>query len=50
VLILFDIEGHSYEEIAAALNLPLGTIKSRLNRARAQLREELQTARELFED
>jgi RNA polymerase sigma-70 factor (ECF subfamily) len=50
VLVLFDIEGHSYEEIAGALDLPLGTIKSRLNRARAQLREELQSARELFED
>lgn len=50
VLVLFDIEGRSYEEIAAALDLPLGTIKSRLNRARAQLREELQAVRELFED
>ncbi len=50
VLVLFDIEGHSYEEIAAALDLPLGTIKSRLNRARAQLREELHAVRELFED
>jgi RNA polymerase sigma-70 factor (ECF subfamily) len=50
VLVLFDIEGHSYEEIAGALDLPLGTVKSRLNRARAQLREELQGARELFED
>jgi RNA polymerase sigma-70 factor (ECF subfamily) len=50
VLVLFDIEGHSYEEIADALELPLGTIKSRLNRARSQLREELQNTRELFED
>lgn len=50
VLILFDIEGYTYEETAAALDLPLGTVKSRLNRARAQLRQELASVRELFEN
>ena len=49
VLVLFDIQGHSYEEIAEVLELPIGTVKSRLNRARAALRERLETRRELFE-
>lgn len=50
VLVLFDIQGHSYEEIAEVLELPIGTVKSRLNRARAALRERLIPCRELFED
>ncbi|HEY0076368.1 MAG TPA: sigma-70 family RNA polymerase sigma factor [Abditibacteriaceae bacterium] len=49
VLVLFDIQGHSYEDIAQVLELPIGTVKSRLNRARAALRERLETCRELFE-
>jgi RNA polymerase sigma-70 factor, ECF subfamily len=36
VLILIDIEEFSYEEAAGALQVPTGTIKSRLARARAQ--------------
>jgi len=39
VLILSDAEGFSYQEIAEATNLALGTVKSRLNRARAKLRD-----------
>lgn len=50
VLVLFEIEGYAYEEIAEMLQTPLGTVKSRINRARLRLRDELQGARELFEE
>ena len=39
VLSLHDIEGYSLEEVAAIVAVPLGTAKSRLNRARRRLRE-----------
>ncbi len=39
VLVLRDMEGYSYDEIARMLNLNGGTVKSRLNRARRKLRE-----------
>jgi RNA polymerase sigma-70 factor, ECF subfamily len=38
VLVLADIEGMAYEEIAAVTSVALGTIKSRLSRARAKMR------------
>ena len=41
VLLLKEIEGLSYEEISRTLNLAIGTVKSRLARARATLRERL---------
>jgi len=37
VLLLYDVEELSYEEIARVLNIPIGTVKSRLNHARTQI-------------
>src|SRR5881628_3284323 len=42
VLVLRDVEGLSYEEIAEALALDPGTVRSRLHRARLQLKEKLE--------
>lgn len=41
VLVLREIDGCCYETIAEILELPVGTVRSRLHRARLQLREEL---------
>jgi RNA polymerase sigma-70 factor, ECF subfamily len=41
VLVLREIDGHDYETIAEMLDLPIGTVRSRLHRARMELREEL---------
>ena len=41
ILILREMEGFCYEEISNVLNMPIGTVRSRLHRARIQLREEL---------
>jgi RNA polymerase sigma-70 factor (ECF subfamily) len=43
-----DIQGMDYTEVAAAIRVPLGTIKSRLARARLRLRECLQAFEELL--
>jgi RNA polymerase sigma-70 factor (ECF subfamily) len=43
VLVLRDIEGFDYQQMAHVLNLPLGTLKSRLFRARLALRDELKS-------
>jgi RNA polymerase sigma factor (sigma-70 family) len=40
-VVLCDIEGLSYEEISATLGIKLGTVRSRIHRGRAQLREAL---------
>lgn len=40
-VVLCDIEGLSYEEIAATLGLKLGTVRSRIHRGRAALRDSL---------
>ena len=42
VLVLREFEGLSYQEIAEALDIPLGTVMSRLNYARKLLREKLE--------
>lgn len=39
VLVLREMQGHTYEEIAQILNCTLGTVKSRLNRARQVFKE-----------
>jgi RNA polymerase sigma-70 factor (ECF subfamily) len=41
VVVLSDVEGFSYEEIAETLSIPLGTVRSRLFRARRHLQESL---------
>lgn len=41
VVVLRDIEGYSYEEIAEITNVSLGTVKSRLYRARKELKERI---------
>jgi RNA polymerase sigma-70 factor, ECF subfamily len=43
VLVMRDIEGFDYQQMADLLSLPLGTLKSRLFRARVALRDELLT-------
>jgi RNA polymerase sigma factor (sigma-70 family) len=41
VIVLKDVQGYSYDEISEMLNIPLGTVKSRINAARLRLRNEL---------
>lgn len=48
VVVLTDLQGMDYKEVAASVRVPLGTIKSRLARARLRLRECLQGFWELL--
>lgn len=41
VILLCDIEGFTYEEIAKIVDIPIGTVRSRLHRARQMLKEKL---------
>jgi len=45
VVVLADVEGYAYEEIAAMMQVPIGTVKSRLHRARRALRDRLAAIR-----
>ncbi len=45
VLIMVCIKGMQYQEVGEALNIPLGTVRSRLSRAREQLQALLETPR-----
>ena len=45
-IMLRHVEGRSYEEIAATLDLPLGTVKTYIHRARHELRKALEPLRE----
>ena len=48
VLMLHDVEGYTLSELETMLEIPLGTLKSRLHRARRQLRDRLEAEREPF--
>ncbi|MBR5236548.1 MAG: sigma-70 family RNA polymerase sigma factor [Clostridia bacterium] len=48
VIVLRDVEGLSYEEIAEIVGVAVGTVKSRINRARQSLQKILAPHRELF--
>jgi len=41
VLVLRDVEGYSYEEVSQMLSCSLGTVKSRLSRAREMMRRRM---------
>ncbi len=45
-ILLRHVEGRSYEEIASTLDLPLGTVKTYIHRARHELRQALEHTRE----
>jgi len=49
VIVLYDLEGFTYEEMAEILRTSIGTIKSRLNRARLALKAKLEPLMEQFQ-
>ena len=48
VLVMVDVSGENYETVADVIQSPVGTVKSRLSRARLKMQECLQAARELL--
>ena len=48
MVVMYHLHQKSYEEIAEVFDLPIGTVKSRLNRARLALKENLKVSAELF--
>lgn len=50
VVVLRDLEGESYSDIANVLSLPEGTVKSRINRGRRELKNILERDTELFSE
>jgi RNA polymerase sigma-70 factor (ECF subfamily) len=48
VIVLRELEGLSYKEIASVLSIPLGTVMSRLTRARARLQQTLSARKEFL--
>ena len=48
VIILCDLEGFTYEEMSVILDIPIGTVRSRLHRARNLLKEKLRIYAELM--
>lgn len=48
MIVMYHVDGMAYEDIAETLHLPIGTVKSRLNRARLALRKKLEAVREQF--
>ncbi len=47
-IVLFDVQGYDYAEIARIMSVSVGTVKSRIHRGRAALRKSLEPVRELF--
>jgi RNA polymerase sigma-70 factor (ECF subfamily) len=50
VLVLFDLQGVPYDEIAGTLGIPLGTVKSRINRGRLELAKRLRGRRREYSE
>lgn len=48
MIVMYHVQGLAYEEIAEILDVPIGTVKSRLNRARLALRQKLEPVREQY--
>ncbi|WP_153557786.1 RNA polymerase sigma factor [Roseimaritima sediminicola] len=49
IMVLREMENHAYEEIAEILEISIGTVRSRLNRARTQLRQTLEAMQQADE-